>query len=72
MKDYEITKIWADEIAQISKRINNYIDSYKESSESYKNSDTQHEKDWGEEYEQRIECCEWILNQINIPLKIKK
>lgn len=72
MKDYEITKIWADEIAQISKRIDNYIDSYKESSESYKNSDKQHEQEWAEEYEQRIKCCEWILSQINIPFKIKK
>ena len=72
MKEYEITKIWADEIANISNRIDSYIDSYKESAESYKDSEKDHAQKWCEEYKQRILCAEWVLTQINIPMKFKK
>ena len=75
MKDYEVTKIWATEIASLSQSIDDNIE-YKRNRIKDMESE-EHEKDsWYsqqiEELKEAIKTLEWALVQINSPFKIKK
>ena len=80
MKDYQLTKIWAVEISNISEIIDRDIERQKEAVRNRKldvaNEEPNANTDWVlqeiEEKEERIKALQWILNTINAPFKIKK
>ena len=80
MKDYKITKIWADAIANISENIDASLDYIKRELEQRKldvaNEEPDNTTDWKLEYieelQEKVKTHEWALNQINAPFKIKK
>ncbi len=80
MKDYKITKIWANAIAIISENIDTSLE-YIEHELHEKQTDVANEEpsnttDWKleriEELQEQVKAHEWALNQINAPFKIKK
>lgn len=75
MKDYEVTRIWATEIANLSQRIDDNIE-YKrervEALESEEHKDDSWYSQQIEEQKEAIKALEWALVQINFPFKIKK
>ena len=80
MKDYTITKIWANEISNISEIVDRDIEYKKNAIQQRKldfaNKEPDSNSDWEleqiEEYEEEIKALEWILNTINAPFKITK
>ena len=80
MKDYKITKIWADAIANISENIDASLDYIKRELQERKldvaNEEPDNTTDWKLEYieelQEKVKAHEWALNQINAPFKIKK
>ena len=80
MKDYKITKIWANTISDISEDIDSRITYLKDKIQSEKldiaNKEPDHTTDWMfeniEESEEKLKAYEWALNLINAPFKIKK
>lgn len=74
MKDYTKTKIWANEIADISSTIDSTKEFYKTrinalSEEGDANS--KYDSEILEELQERITCLEWAIKIINAPFKIK-
>ena len=82
MKDYKCTKIWINEISEISETIDSMIESRKHWLQSSKEEIANIEADkeqiptWRfeqvEEWQEKIKALEWALNQINAPFKITK
>ena len=80
MKDFQINKIWANTIADISESIDSTIEYLKRELKSEIDVDTSEmtdvEKHWRteriEEVQEKIKADEWALNLINAPFKISK
>lgn len=81
MKEYQITKIWANAIADISQDIDSRCDWLKtqleEQNKAYKEAEKDsREKEWAkesiEDLQEKIKAYEWALNILNAPFKIKK
>lgn len=74
MKDYEVTKIWAKEVAQTCSLIDSIINDKKdrinhleefEEKDKWTNEEIQ-------ELQESIKCLEWQIKQLTCPFKIKQ
>ena len=75
MKNYEVTRVWTTQIAEISQQIDDDISYKKARIETLKAENTTGDNWYQEmidELEEQINALKWMINLINSPFKIKK